>query len=86
MVARAERTARTPGIVSSSDSLRAVSDDEDGGGTAVNRVGRPQVVVIGGPNGAGKTSAAPELLRDTVGVETFVNADLIAEGLAGFSP
>jgi predicted ABC-type ATPase len=47
---------------------------------------RPQCVVIAGPNGAGKTSAAPELLKDTVGVAAFVNADVIAEGLAGFRP
>lgn len=46
----------------------------------------PQVVVIAGPNGAGKTSAAPDLLRDAVGIEAFVNADVIASGLAGFRP
>lgn len=47
---------------------------------------KPQCVVIAGPNGAGKTSSAPRLLRDTVGVLAFVNADVIAQGLAGFSP
>ena len=47
---------------------------------------RPQCVVIGGPNGAGKSTAAPDLLRDTVGIEAFVNADVIAQGLAGFNP
>lgn len=47
---------------------------------------RPQCVVIAGPNGAGKTSAAPALLKDSVGVAVFVNADVIAEGLAGFRP
>lgn len=46
----------------------------------------PQAVVIAGPNGAGKTSAAPDLLRDAVGIDAFVNADVIAQGLAGFSP
>ena len=46
----------------------------------------PQCVVIAGPNGAGKSSAAPGLLRDTVGVGAFVNADVIAQGLAGFAP
>ncbi len=49
-------------------------------------VGHPQAVVIAGPNGAGKTSAAPELLREAVGIDAFVNADMIAQGLAGFSP
>lgn len=47
---------------------------------------RPQCVVIAGPNGAGKTSAAPDLLHDTVGIDAFVNADVIAQGLAGFGP
>ena len=47
---------------------------------------RPQAVVIAGPNGAGKTSTAPDLLRDTVGIDVFVNADAIAEGLAAFDP
>jgi predicted ABC-type ATPase len=46
----------------------------------------PQAVVIAGPNGAGKTSAAPDLLRDTVGIGAFLNADVIAEGLAAFDP
>lgn len=45
-----------------------------------------QAVVIAGPNGAGKTSTAPELLRSAVGIDAFVNADVIAQGLAGFNP
>lgn len=52
----------------------------------MNAPRHPQAVVIAGPNGAGKTSAAPDLLRDAVGIEAFVNADVIAQGLAGFSP
>src|SRR5215208_2498675 len=44
------------------------------------------VVVIAGPNGAGKSTAAPALLRDVLGVTTFVNADEIARGLSGFAP
>lgn len=47
---------------------------------------RPQCVVIGGPNGAGKTTLAPVLLRDIVGIDAFVNADLIAEELAPGHP
>lgn len=46
---------------------------------------RPRVVVIAGPNGAGKSSAADELLRD-VGIETFVNADVIAALLSPGDP
>jgi predicted ABC-type ATPase len=56
------------------------------GGPSMTSGRPPQVVVIGGPNGAGKTSSAPLLLRDTVGIDAFVNADLIAEGLSGFAP
>jgi predicted ABC-type ATPase len=46
----------------------------------------PTLIVLAGPNGAGKTTAAPRLLRDTLGVVEFVNADTIAQGLAGFDP
>lgn len=46
----------------------------------------PQVVVIAGPNGAGKTTLAPFLLRDTLGLLEYVNADPIAHGLSGFDP
>jgi predicted ABC-type ATPase len=45
----------------------------------------PNVVILAGPNGAGKTSAAPVLLRDRLEVTEFVNADVIARGLSGFS-
>jgi len=45
----------------------------------------PNVVILAGPNGAGKTSAAPTLLRDELRVAEFVNADVIARGLSGFS-
>lgn len=47
---------------------------------------RPLVVVIAGPNGAGKSTAAPSLLRDTLRVTEFVNADAIADGLSAFRP
>lgn len=46
----------------------------------------PDVIVIAGPNGAGKSTLAPALLRDTIGVLEFVNADTIAEGLSAFAP
>lgn len=46
----------------------------------------PHLVMIGGPNGSGKSTAAPSLLRDTLAVFDFVNADLIARGLSGFDP
>jgi predicted ABC-type ATPase len=46
---------------------------------------RPRVCVLAGPNGAGKTTSAAPLVRDRWGIETFVNADVIAQGLAGFA-
>ena len=46
----------------------------------------PQVFIIAGPNGAGKSTLAPFLLRDTLGLTEFVNADTIALGLSAFSP
>ncbi len=45
----------------------------------------PNVVVLAGPNGAVKTTAAPALLRGALGVNVFVNADVIAQGLAAFA-
>ncbi len=46
----------------------------------------PQVVIIAGPNGAGKSTLAPFLLRDTLDLHDYVNADPIALGLSGFNP
>jgi predicted ABC-type ATPase len=48
--------------------------------------GTPLVVVVAGPNGAGKSTSAPRLLRDTLEVREFVNADAIALGLSAFRP
>jgi predicted ABC-type ATPase len=46
----------------------------------------PYVIVIAGPNGAGKSTAAPALLHGLLGLEDFVNADVIARGLSAFHP
>lgn len=47
---------------------------------------RPRVCLLEGPNGAGKTTVSRALVRDELGIHTFVNADVIAQGLSGFSP
>jgi predicted ABC-type ATPase len=47
---------------------------------------KPHLIVIAGPNGAGKSTTAPSLLKGTLKVTEFVNADLIAQGLSGFQP
>ena len=57
---------------------------------AISKAGRgsaaPIVVVIAGPNGAGKSTTAPRLLKGSLGVVEFINADLIARGLSPFDP
>lgn len=45
-----------------------------------------KIIIIAGPNGAGKTTFAEEFLPKEAGCPTFVNADLIAAGLAPFAP
>lgn len=47
---------------------------------------QPRILIIAGPNGAGKTTFAREFLPNEAGCPIFVNADLIAAGLAPFSP
>lgn len=48
--------------------------------------GERRVIIIAGPNGAGKTTFAREFLPNEAGCPMFVNADLIAAGLAPFAP
>ena len=45
-----------------------------------------KIVIIAGPNGAGKTTFAREFLVMEADCPYFVNADLIAAGLAPFTP
>ena len=45
-----------------------------------------KIVIIAGPNGAGKTTFAREFLPYEAHCPVFVNADLIAAGLAPFDP
>jgi predicted ABC-type ATPase len=45
-----------------------------------------KIVIIAGPNGAGKTTFAREFLPFEGGCPIFVNADLIAAGIAPFQP
>lgn len=44
------------------------------------------ILIIAGPNGAGKTTFAREFLLNEGNCPTFVNADLIAEGLNPLQP
>src|SRR5438876_8150763 len=48
--------------------------------------GKEKTVIIAGPKGAGQTSFAREFLPTEADCPVFVNADLIAAGLAPFSP
>jgi predicted ABC-type ATPase len=45
-----------------------------------------KVIIIAGPNGAGKTTFAREFLPNEASCPIFINADLIAAGLAPFAP
>lgn len=45
-----------------------------------------KIIIIAGPNGAGKTTFAREFLPLEAGCPVFINADLIAAGLAPFAP
>ncbi|MBI2311416.1 MAG: zeta toxin family protein [Betaproteobacteria bacterium] len=45
----------------------------------------PHLIIIAGPNGAGKSTSAPILLKETLRVVEFVNADVIAQGLSAFN-
>jgi len=47
---------------------------------------RPQCYVIAGPNGAGKTTFARLFLPRYVQCLSFINPDLIAQGLSPFDP
>lgn len=52
----------------------------------MNRTLQPVCWIIAGPNGAGKTTFALDYLPRVAGCEVFVNADLIAAGLAPLAP
>ena len=45
-----------------------------------------KIIIIAEPNGAGKTTFAREYLPNEANCPIFVNADLIAAGLAPFAP
>lgn len=46
----------------------------------------PTIIIIAGPNGAGKTTFAREFMPQEASCLTFINADLIAQGLSPFRP
>jgi predicted ABC-type ATPase len=46
----------------------------------------PTCTIIAGPNGAGKTTFALDFFPNVLGCRNFVNADLIASGLAPLAP
>jgi chloramphenicol 3-O-phosphotransferase len=45
-----------------------------------------RILIIAGPNGAGKTTFAEEFLPNEADCPIFVNADLIAAGIAPLTP
>ena len=49
-------------------------------------VASKNILIIAGPNGAGKTTFARNYLLNEADYSTFINADMIAEGLSPFNP
>jgi len=47
---------------------------------------KKKIIIIAGPNGAGKTTFARSFLPEEAHCPRFINADLIAAGLAPFAP
>ncbi len=45
-----------------------------------------KIIIFAGPNGAGKTTFAREFLPSEASCSIFINADLIAAGIAPFAP
>jgi predicted ABC-type ATPase len=46
----------------------------------------PTAIILAGANGSGKTTIAAMLLKEVFGPVTYVNADVIAQGLSGNVP
>jgi len=46
----------------------------------------PLAIALAGPNGAGKSTAGPALVRETLGVTEYVDADVLARGVAPEAP
>lgn len=49
-------------------------------------VPKREIIIVAGPNGAGKTTFARSFLPAEGALPRFINADLIAAGLAPFAP
>lgn len=47
---------------------------------------RKKIIILAGPNGAGKTTFARSFLPAEADLPRFINADLIAAGIAPFAP
>lgn len=76
-----------PGLLDSHRDLRYhATPCDDAGVTSQTSEIPPEIFVLGGPNGAGKTTTAQVLLPESLNVQHFVNADLIAKGLSPFNP
>ncbi len=45
----------------------------------------PNVVILAGPNGAGKSTLSESLLKGTLGIRHYVNADTLAKGLSAYN-
>jgi predicted ABC-type ATPase len=46
---------------------------------------QPLCVILAGANGSGKTTVSSTILKEELGVLNYLNADVLAQGLSGFS-
>lgn len=63
-----------------------MSERRTGRGCDCGKMKNKNAYIIAGPNGSGKTTFAKMFLPEYVKCVNFVNADLIAQGLAPFEP
>ncbi|MBI4115383.1 MAG: zeta toxin family protein [Candidatus Omnitrophica bacterium] len=68
------------------DELKSITEKTLKPHTAGKPKHNATLYVVAGPNGSGKTTFARKFLPEYVKCKQFVNADLIAGGLAPFSP
>lgn len=68
------------------DEMRSMIEKTAAAGQGDPKARRANAYIIAGPNGAGKTTFARTFLPEYLGCKVFVNADLIAGGIAPLAP
>lgn len=68
------------------EEIRSILEKTVPAGVVAPKTRKASAYVIAGPNGAGKTTFAKTFLPEYLGCRVFVNADLIAGGIAPLAP